>query len=302
MKYVFHPEALAEYAEAVQYYVVHFDSRSNALQSRAWVLEKPQIIETFSNPTFKMSEITLLHEIAHCPHARFCRENPAAEHPCSEIVDYQRSLNLDKFQVPEPWSGHIEKAPILFLSSNPSIGAGGNYPNWSWSDDDMEDYFSYRFGGGRKEWIVNGTKSLLMDGTYSHAVKFWAAVRQRAMELFERDVLPGIDYALTEIVHCKSHKEIGVERAQNKCVKAYLLRTLELAGAKVIVVLGVGARKAIQSQFNIPEKISVSEAIKIGSSERFFAFLPHPNARSYRSFSKCFKDDELEKLRASLHP
>jgi len=67
-------------------------------------------------------------------------------------------------------------------------------------------------------------------------------------------------------------------------------------------VLGGSARKAIQSQFNIPEKISVSEAIKIGSHERFFAFLPHPNAHSYRSFSKCFQDDDIEKLRASLHP
>jgi hypothetical protein len=35
MKYVFHPQALAEYAEAVQYYF-GFD----ALQPRAWILEK----------------------------------------------------------------------------------------------------------------------------------------------------------------------------------------------------------------------------------------------------------------------
>ncbi|WP_196524075.1 hypothetical protein [Nostoc commune] len=35
-------------------------------------------------------------------------------------------------------------------------------------------------------------------------------VRQRAIELLERDVIPGIDYAITEIVHCKSENEIGL--------------------------------------------------------------------------------------------
>jgi uracil-DNA glycosylase len=113
-------------------------------------------------------------------------------------------------------------------------------------------------------------------------------------------VSPGTDYALTEIVHCKSHAEIGVEQSQEQCVKAYLLRVLELARAKVIVVLGVRARQVIQSQFNIPTENSISDSIEIGNRERFFAFLPHPSARSYRSFAKCLQGDELEKLRAFL--
>jgi len=247
-----------------------------------------------------MSEKNLLHEIVHCPHARKCLEDLATENPCCEIVGYQRPLDLDEFQVPEPWSGHIEQAPILFLSSNPSIGSDEVYPTWYWSDNDIDDYFSYRFGGGQKDWIMNGTKSLLRDGTYSHAVKFWAAVRQRAIELLQRDVNPGTDYALTEIVHCKSPAEIGVTQAQDQCVDAYLLRTLELSRAKVIVVLGARARQVIQSQFKISSTASISESIKIGSHERFFAFLPHSNARSYRSFARCLQDDELERLRASL--
>ncbi|MTJ10068.1 hypothetical protein [Anabaena sp. UHCC 0204] len=248
-----------------------------------------------------MSIRTLLNEIVHCPHARFCLQNPDTEHPCREIVLSQGSINLDQYQVPEPWSGKIEQAPILFLSSNPSISFSEDYPICSWSDDDVDDYFNYRFGGGRKEWIVNGKKSLQKDGTYSSSVNFWAAIRQRAMELLRRDVHPGTDYALTEIVHCKSCEEIGVKQAQNKCVEAYLLRILELAGAKVVVVLGSPARKAIQSQFNISAEISVSEPIMIGSRERFFAFLPHPNAFAPKSFAKCFQEHELEKLRAFLH-
>ncbi len=247
-----------------------------------------------------MSEKNLLHEITHCPHALMCLENPSTDNPCRDIVGYQNSLDLNNFQIPEPWSGQIEQAPILFLSSNPSIGSDEVYPTWRWSDNDINNYFNYRFGGGQKDWIINGKQSLMKDGTYSRAVKFWAAVRKRAIELLQRDVKPGIDYALTEIVHCKSHSEIGVEQAQDQCVKAYLLRTLELSKAKVIVVLGARARQAIQCQFNISSTASISESIKIGDYERFFAFLPHPNARMPRSFIKCLQDDELESLRASL--
>jgi hypothetical protein len=242
----------------------------------------------------------LLNEIVHCPHAQECREDLAAENPCRTIVDYQNLLNSEKFQVPEPWSGQIEQAPILFLSSNPSIGSDEVYPTWDWPYSEVHEYFNYRFGGGRKDWIIDGTKSLLIDGKYGGSTQFWAAVRQRAIELLQRDVRPGIDYALTEIVHCKSHAEIGVEQAQEQCVQAYLLRVLDLAGARVIVVLGARARQVIQSRFNISTETSLSEPIEIGHRKRLFAFLPHPNARSYRSFVKCFQIDELENLRAFL--
>ncbi|MEG4861524.1 hypothetical protein QUB75_29530 [Microcoleus sp. K1-B6] len=247
-----------------------------------------------------MSEKTLLSEIVHCPHARECQEDLSVENPCRKIVDSQNAIGLEKFQVPEPWSGQIEQAPILFLSSNPSIGSDEDYPTWDWSCSEVHDYFNYRFGGGRKHWIVDGTKSLLKDGKYSRSTRFWAAVRQRAIELLQRNVSPGIDYALTEIVHCKSRAETGVEESQEQCVEAYLLRVLELARAKVIVVLGARAKQVIQSQFKISTANSISEFVEIGNRERFFAFLPHPNARTHRSFAKCLQGDEVEKLRAFL--
>lgn len=67
----------------------------------------------------EMTEKTLLDEIVNCPHAQQCLGDSAAENLCRTIVEYQNTLSLQKFQVPEPWSGEIEKAPILFLSSNP---------------------------------------------------------------------------------------------------------------------------------------------------------------------------------------
>ena len=169
---------------------------------------------------------TLLHEIVHCPHVKSCLQNPSLEHPCREVVASQ-SHPLDAYQVPEPWSGRIEQAPILFLSSNPSISPIEDYPTGFWSEDHVDDYFNNRFSGGRKEWIINGNKPLLTDRSYGRSVRFWSAVRHRAIELLGRDVTPGMDYALTEIVHCKSRNEIGVKHAQVECVESYLLRVLE---------------------------------------------------------------------------
>ena len=244
--------------------------------------------------------MTLLHEITHCPEVEFCLRNPSAEHPCSKVVWSQESPQLEEHQVPEPWSGHLEQAPILFLSSNPSFSPLEEYPRWAWTPDVTEDYFVNRFSGGIKPWIVQGTKSLQQDGTYSRSVRFWAAVRQRAIELLERDAVPGTDYALTEIVHCKSREEIGVAEAQGYCVSRYLQRVLGLAGAKIIVVLGSRAKQAMQATFPIPEDANVAGPMEIGGKSRFVAFLPHPNARAERSFAKRVSPGELQKLRLFL--
>lgn len=243
---------------------------------------------------------TLLNEIAHCPHVNFCIQNPLVEHPCREIVFSQSFSILNEYQVPEPWSGRIEQAPILFLSSNPSISSVEDYPRWSWSDDAIDDFFNNRFGGGRKVWTLDGRKSLQKDGTYSGSVKFWSAVRQRAIELFQRNVSPGNDYAITEIVHCKSVSEIGVKKAQNHCVQNYLKKVLEISSARVVVVLGSSAREAMQAEFNIPKDVSLFGSIAIGGREKLITFLPHPNARRNRTFANCLKFDELESLRALL--
>lgn len=244
--------------------------------------------------------MNLLHEIARCPHVQSCLQNPLVEHPCREIILSQSSSTLDEHQVPEPWSGRLEQAPILFLSSNPSIGSIEDYPRWLWSDDAIDDYFNNRFGDGYKAWIIDGTKTLQNDGTHSRSVRFWVEVRQRAIELLQRNVVPGVDYALTEIVHCKSRKEIGVTQAQRECVHSYLRRVLEIATARVIVVLGTSAKKAMQGEFNIPERVTVFGPITISGREKLITFLPHPNARLVRSFAKCLAFHEIEKLRAFL--
>lgn len=199
----------------------------------------------------------------------------------------------------------MDDALILFLSSNPSIEPQGQeteeYPLWSWGDADIKDYFTNRFGGGRKNWIVNGVRFLRTDGSYSpRHVRFWAFVRQRSIELLQRAVVPGIDYALSEVVHCKSRAEVGVGAALQECTKLYLNRVIASSGAKVIVVLGSIAKSAIANHLSISASKPVLGPLKIGNRERLITFIPHPNAREKRTFKTCLSARDLSRLRRVL--
>ncbi|CCF84227.1 uracil-DNA glycosylase family protein [Nitrolancea hollandica] len=248
------------------------------------------------------TRVDVLLEIVRCPNVRYCLANPDSGHPCAGIVLDQRSKTLEEYQVPEPWSGRLEQAPILFLSSNPSISMEEEYPRWSWSDDLITDFFTNRFGDGRKPWVRDGRYSLLRDGTHSGAVGFWSAVRQRARELLGVDnVRPGEDYALSEVVHCKSRQEQGVAAARDECAGRYLQRIIAQAGAKVVVCLGKTAAQAVRGAFGVPEDGRIAGPIQVGHRLRYFAFLPHPNARGVpKTFAKCLPGEELGQLQAFL--
>ena len=244
----------------------------------------------------------LLHEITRCPLIQACFASPQSPNPCSNIIAIQQIAHpksLDQHQVPEPWSGNLQRAPILFLSSNPSIDEQEEYPLWSWSDQRIEDFFVNRFGGGRKHWIEDGIRSLRHDGTRK-PVRFWIEVRQRAKELLERDVQPGSDYALTEVVHCKSRNEAGVPEALSECARRYLRRVVAFSQARVIVVLGNTIRATVKSDLVVPENEQVFGPVLIEGYLRYITFLPHPNSWDYRSFEKCIEQEKFQELRRFL--
>lgn len=207
---------------------------------------------------------------------------------------------LDDFQVSEPWSGNLNTAPILFLGSNPSISESllpenkEKYPRWSWSDKDITDFFNNRFGGGQELWIKDGMYTFLETGVHKKKhVRYLAAIRKRAKEILGRPVEPGKDYVNSEVVHCKSKREHGVDKASGTCTKLYLRRLIAESGAKVIVCLGNFAERAVKQEFEIS---GTSEPIFISEIERLFFFLPHPNARRLRKFSLA----DIERIREFL--
>lgn len=261
----------------------------------------------------------LLHEITHCPRIQQWFDCPQCDNPCSKIISIQHSRHpdtLDQHQVPEPWSGDIEHAPILFLSSNPAIDENPSikereeFPLWSWPPKDIEDFFTHRYTGEHKQWIKNGIYYLQQNGSYSRKyVRFWASVRKRAEELLpKKDVKEGVDYALTEVVHCKSKGEEGVEEALQECATRYLRDVVKLSRAKVIVVLGGPAREAVEGKFKneLKDEFRLSNGdafgpLQIDERQTYIVFLPHPNARVARTFKKRLNRETLQALRDFLN-
>ena len=213
--------------------------------------------------------------VARCPNVALCIESEAP-HPCREIVMDQMNspgvLSYSNFQVPEPWVGELDVAPILFVSSNPSIGEDRHAVGAS-SNETLWESHHFAFGGGKSPYILDGIYTTTTSGDKLKKVAYWVAVRARARELIS-DAVPGRDYALTEVVHCKSTGEIGVASAAAECSKMHLDRVLSISPARVLIVLGKAARERLQGSDSAGS--STIEEREIGGRRRLMVYLPHP--------------------------
>jgi len=195
-----------------------------------------------------------------------CSEIPLARnssHPCHKIVNCQKDLN--EFQLPEPWTGDISSAPILFISSNPSINEEEAYPTVSWNEDEVSDFFENRFEENAY-WTRDARYVLLKNRKeYNHDwVRFWASVRKRSEELLGRSATPGRDYAMTEVVHCKSREEAGVTESISICSKKWIEPIMSHSNAKIVVLLGNRARDVCCNFWDIDPSLSVHFDVLLG--------------------------------------
>lgn len=232
-----------------------------------------------------MERDELLLAITRCPEIAQARGN--AGHPCAAIVGLQPP---EQFQPPEPWRGHIDTAPILFLSSNPSIAENDTFHAASSADAEIIDYYQRSF---------DPDAGHISPSAYN-SVRFWAAVRQRAAEILGRPATPGADFALTELVHCKSTKEQGVAQAHQTCARQWLDQVLAVSGAAIIALLGRQARDHCVARWKLDKGRSIHFEETIGGRRRAVVILPHPNARGKRKVADCVSSDDLERLRALL--
>jgi len=235
----------------------------------------------------------LLLEIINCPNIK---DGPNPLNPCSEIVNCQ---DIYPKQLPEPWNGELTQAPILFLSSNPSINICEEFPTKDWEKEKIFDFFNNRFSN-KSKWVKNELYPLLKNGEYNKTwVRFWGAIRRTASILLDKQAIAGKDYVMTEVVRCKSIAEKGVYQAKFECAHRYLTRTLEMSSATIIICLGDKVLEVMKQIFKLNELDRISE-IEIGNSIRTIVFLPHPNARKERSLHKILTIEEIEKLRKRL--
>lgn len=145
---------------------------------------------------------TLLLEIAR--RRNVSRALESIHHPCSPVVAAQRTTELAELQLPEPWNGQIETAPILFVSWNPSWNPNETFPTSAWADERIISFFRTRF-----------------EHT-DQASQTWREMQGIATHLLGRTSRPGVDYAVTDAVRCKSQKGIGANAALSECSALYL--------------------------------------------------------------------------------
>ena len=227
----------------------------------------------------------LLLSINRCSQIREARNS--STHPCSVIVGLQPA---DAFQAPEPWRGHIESAPILFISSNPSIDGVETFPPRNWPDEMIVSYY-------RDCFDLEYTGPHPIDQRTYNSVRFWTSVRARASEILGRPAVQGTDFALTEVVHCKSRSETGVAEALSKCAEAWLDSVANQSPARVLVVLGERAKSICTDFWGLSTGRKVHFSISIGGRNRAVVFLPHPSAYTKKTLEHHASEAELLGLR-----
>jgi hypothetical protein len=241
-----------------------------------------------------VSATELLLEITNCPLVADCRRGHRGA--CSRVVGVQAASAWSEHHLPEPWNGELESAPLLFISSNPAIDPRESYPTPTWSDVERIDFFRDRFSGGSEAW-TSEFRTLLQDGSYDanpRAGKYWREIHNRAIELLGAGARPGIDYALTEVVHCKSAKNEGVEEARLECGSRYLDRVLEASAARVIILIGSHAWRAFSDRYGGPPAFGgVTDALALPGQERMTVSLPAPGSSQSRKLIHRLSEDEL---------
>ena len=259
----------------------------------------------------------LLLDIARCPTMKAHLEGEGGDPLCREVVlhQWQNVPDLEarkrrwrrEHHTPVPWVGHLETAPILFVSSNPNLAPNDlrkpkeeeipdpepleglrdatleehpslrkpfRAPKRYWDPDEVVDYYENHFG----VWVKDdGATPLSATSRRRAKVPYWAFSHCQAQELFpDRLVRAGVDYSVTEVVHCKSGAEDGVDDALEPCADRYLHAVLSTSPARVVVAVGVKAAKAFEGlKVERDERTPVTE-ITLGGSPRLLLFLPHP--------------------------
>ena len=227
----------------------------------------------------------LLLAITRCPDLDAARTD--GSHPCAEVV---RSQGPAGRQVPEPWSGRLDAAPILFVGSNPSIAEDDRLPTPAWSERNTVSYFSRRFDehGG---WV---------SGQEFNQVRYWTMVRSHANALLGRNAVPGVDFAMTEVVHCKSKAETGVRNALRTCANRWLDDVMRESAATVVVLLGRQAEEVCTERWGMGSGRGAHFGVALAGRNRAAVVLPHPNAREPRKLAQHVAPEGLRRLRAIL--
>ena len=256
-----------------------------------------------------------------------------SNHACHRVVNVQKVGPNDSLrQRPEPWFGNLQDAQVLFISSNPSINeATGEkaelFPTYSWDVAKSADFFVNRVTDDEDSPVSFNHPTFpknfvtrCVDGQYrndgkdnSSPQQTWNAIHGRAMEILAGSADPRVNYAITEVVHCKSEKVEGVDEASTLCASLWMTPIFNLSPARVVVLVGSKVTKnyAIPN-FGLSEEfgstkdfnnLETSSRIKrdtfIDNSDgvnRVFIHNHHNGAKEYQKLPVVYGDHAVEML------
>lgn len=252
----------------------------------------------------KNAQRRLAVSIARCENLPRAIEDQS--HPCHRVATFQP--DTENRHIPEAWFGNITGSQVLLISSNPSIDLsedvnGENYPRANWSDENISEWISRRVDQTWPDVPVTfghpTYKNFLwrcIDGQYrgsgvnNKPQPTWNNAHRLVVELLGKDADPSKNYALTEVVHCKSQKAHGVPEASSICSEKWLGSIMDLADrAKVVVLLGSHVRPWAKKEFRHSVPSDFGERVNEGGlnvairdsfvlNERVYLYLPHPTA------------------------
>jgi len=255
-----------------------------------------------------------LIQVARCPIVGECLSTANPTHPCAPVVLSQwkghsveeRVTTWERFhQLPEPWVGHLGRARILFVASNPDRGgsppadpqSAASKPHFvtsDWEDDQIIDRYENAFS----DYMDDGART---TGA-SASTPYWVWVKRRATELLPgKAVDPGSDYALTEVVRCRSktQREGHVWKAVSTCAGLYLRGTLELSEASVLVAVGEIAAETLAEYLQLDDTTGV-QGTMIGKRPVLVTFLAHPASSLGPKTFKGLAEGDLKRLQVAL--
>jgi hypothetical protein len=176
----------------------------------------------------------------------------------------------------------LAEAPLLFVSSNPGAGSDsspdGQELNAEASDDELLSYEDGAFDDDQRPGIEDGEYPRDRHGRRGKPVPYWHWVKACANDLLDRDPIPGRDYALTEVVHCGSLAEFGVQSALRTCVTRYLLPVLAASPSVVVVVVGAVARDAFKQYLGLDMATHFLGPLDLAGKRRLLVVVAHPSS------------------------
>ena len=239
----------------------------------------------------------LCEQITLCPNTGNIGNNGI--NPCDKILKAQNCT--EGFQMPEPWSGHLSSAKILYIGSNPSIDCDEVYPDYNWSKKQICDFFKNRFKNGKvlkstgKEvsvpyWMGLITYTNMINDkltTYGKSPLTSYPKKKKSKKNFYDEL--NNDVASTEIVHCKSKNAVGFYESRCKCSDLWMANILKIFNGELIVVLGGKAKDAINNCCKLKSVMA--------SQTKPIIYLPHPSSPASTNTRIAAVDSELKRVK-----